>query len=97
MLKVWNMESTSGRKVANQFVITTGGTYTLQSYDSTIVSIDFSNKLVIFYEDWDYSRTTGKYRNMFLRDYFEGLDNKHKVLAAMEAGEIDGFRVVKAW
>ena len=97
MLKVWNMESTRGNKVANQFVITTGGTYTFQSYDSTIVCIDFSNKIILVYECWDYSRTTGKYRNMFMSEYFQGMDTKEKFERALNDGEIDGFKVVKAW
>ena len=97
MLKVWNMESASGRKVANQFVITTGSTYTFQSYNSTIISIDFNNKLIVVYREWDYSRTTAKYRNMFMREYFAALDSKSEMEKAIASGMVDGFRVVTMW
>jgi hypothetical protein len=53
--------------VKNQFLIKTDeGTY-FQSYDSVIAFIpnDFS-KTQLDETYWDYSRTTGKYRNKFL-------------------------------
>ena len=75
-MKVENMISVKGNKVANQFIITDkqydekeGGwitTETFQSYDSTIAVI-FSSGVVLLDENtWDYSVTTGKYRNEFL-------------------------------
>ena len=75
-MKVENMISAKGNKVANQFIITDkqydekeGGwitTETFQSYDSTIAVI-FSSGVVLLDENtWDYSVTTGKYRNEFL-------------------------------
>ena len=75
-MKVENMISVKGNKVANQFIITDkqydekeGGwitTETFQSYDSTIAVI-FSSGVVLLDENtWDYSVTTGKYRNDFL-------------------------------
>ena len=36
-----------------------------QSYDSVIVKIDIKGKVTLG-RDWNYSRTTAKYRNMFL-------------------------------
>jgi hypothetical protein len=51
--------------VKNQFVIyTEKGTF-FQSYDSPIVFISNSGKTYIS-DHWDYSVTTGKYRNKFL-------------------------------
>ena len=75
-MKVENMISVKGNKVANKFIITDkqydekeGGwitTETFQSYDSTIAVI-FSSGVVLLDENtWDYSVTTGKYRNDFL-------------------------------
>jgi hypothetical protein len=75
-MKVENMISAKGNKVANQFVITDKQydekedswitKETFQSYDSTIAII-FSSGVVLLDENtWDYSVTTGKYRNDFL-------------------------------
>lgn len=80
-MKVENMTSARGNKVANQFIITDkqydekeGGwitTETFQSYDSTIAII-FSGGTVLLDEYyWDYSVTTGKYRNDFLGEGIE--------------------------
>jgi len=75
-MKVKNMTSAKGNKIANQFIITERRydekedrwttTETFQSYDSTI-AIVFSTGVVLLDENtWDYSVTTGKYRNEFL-------------------------------
>ena len=75
-MKVENMTSAKGNKIANQFIITDKKYYekedrwvtteTFQSYDSTI-AIVFSTGVVLLDENtWDYSVTTGKYRNEFL-------------------------------
>ena len=62
------MLSPTGNKVANQFVIeTTKGTY-FQSYESIIAFISNTggSRVTLDKDYWDYSRTTGKYRNIFL-------------------------------
>ena len=80
-MKVKNMTSARGNKVANQFIITERRydekedrwttTETFQSYDSTI-AIVFSTGVVLLDENtWDYSVTTGKYRNEFLGEGIE--------------------------
>jgi hypothetical protein len=67
--KVRNMYSSSGNPVANQFIIyTSEGTY-FQSYKSIIAFRDNENKITLDDYYWDYSRTTGKYRNEFLGEY----------------------------
>ena len=67
--KVRNMYSASGNPVANQFIIyTSEGTY-FQSYKSIIAFRDNDNKITLDDYYWDYSRTTGKYRNEFLGEY----------------------------
>ena len=65
--KVRQMTSnSSGNPVANQFVIYTDeGTY-FQSYNSVIAFRDNKRKIILDSYHWDYSRTTGKYRNQFL-------------------------------
>jgi len=69
-MKVQNIESNKGNKIANQFVITDDkqNEY-FQSYNSMIVKKDYESDQVKIYLDqkyWNYSNTTGKYRNIFL-------------------------------
>jgi hypothetical protein len=69
-MKVENIESNNGNKIANQFVITDDkqNEY-FQSYNSMIVKKDYEGDQVKIYLDqkyWNYSNTTGKYRNIFL-------------------------------
>ena len=51
--------------VKNQFVIRDGDKIYFQSYDS-IIALKQNGKIYLDVNKWDYSRTTGKYRNMFL-------------------------------
>lgn len=79
-MKVENMRSSRGNKVANQFIITDNGDEYFQSYNSIIAKR--SNGLI--YLDpifWDYSRTTGKYRNEFLG---EGIAETRKKIKSGE-------------
>ena len=73
-MKVRNMTSKSGNPVANQFIITDReddyDIVVFQSYDSVIVRqhnrVDGSTGTLLDEHYWDYSVTTGKYRNQFL-------------------------------
>ena len=67
--KVFNMESSKGNKVANQFLITTDEAFYFQSYNSIIAKRTNEGKILLDEKFWDYSTTTGKYRNQFLNDY----------------------------
>ena len=72
------MTSPKGNQVPNQFMIyDKKGTY-FQSYNSIIVFIN--NKGKVFLDDyyWDYSRTTGKYRNIFLNNTIKEVKEKIK-------------------
>ena len=40
-MRVRNMTSANGNKVANQFIINDGNKFTFQSYDSEIITIDY--------------------------------------------------------
>ena len=69
--KVENMQSAKGNDIANQFVMTDkSGNITFQSYDSVIAvktrHINGNRKILLDTNYWDYSVTTGKYRNLFL-------------------------------
>lgn len=79
-MKVQNMLSNSGNAIANQFVITGGDREIFQSYKSTIaIRENGITTLDLYY--WDYSVTTGKYRNMFLG---EGIAETRKKIASGE-------------
>lgn len=100
MLKVKNMRSErSGREVANQFIIYDETNYItmFQSYDSPIVSIDRKNKVITVYPDWDYSVTTGKYRNQFMDAMgFMDMANKKGFEYYLNLGAIGNYEVVTA-
>ena len=66
-----NLRSNNGNAVPNQFVIDImdeKGNYReyFQSYTSVIAMIDENGKHYLDKSKWDYSVTTGKYRNKFL-------------------------------
>lgn len=76
-MKVKNMTGNSGKAIANQFIITTTehdcNVEYLQSYKSIIIRQCFGNyntgikpSITLDKRFWDYSKTTGKYRNIFL-------------------------------
>ena len=64
-MKVENMTSARGNKVANQFIINSEEGCYFQSYNSIIVKIEGREVYLDEYY-WDYSVTTGRYRNDFL-------------------------------
>ena len=67
-VRVENMKSPiTGRAIANQFIITIGSTTYFQSYRSVIVR-KTPKGVTLDKHYWDYSRTTGKYRNIFLNE-----------------------------
>lgn len=59
----------SGRPVANQYVMASGNTVLFQSYESLIAIYDKESCTLTLGKDWDYSVTTMKYLNQFLREY----------------------------
>ena len=74
-MKVENITSNNGNKIANQFIITDDNyNQYFQSYNSIIVKKLFHNwedgtetaSTFLDQKYWNYSNTTGKYRNIFL-------------------------------
>ncbi len=67
-VKVKNMTNDIGRAIPNQFIIHTNKGNYFQSYNSIIAFIphDWQKKTKLDKRYWDYSKTTGKYRNEFL-------------------------------
>lgn len=94
-MKVQNMTSSKGNKVANQFTIITEeriDTYSdlleveyFQSYSSVIARKVYTPGGFVLVEldekYWDYSTTTGKYRNQFLGE------TKKETLAKIKSGQ----------
>lgn len=85
--KVENMVSPrSGRPVANQFLIYTDKGVYFQSYRS-VIAVKFygcnchGGSIWLDSERWDYSVTTGKYRNQFL------METKKETEAKIASGE----------
>ncbi len=68
LIEVSNMKNSRGSSIPNQFEIhTTEGRY-FQSYRSVIAFIPSDGSKIQLGADWEYSVTTGKYRNMFLNE-----------------------------
>ena len=65
-VKVRNMLGRSGKSVPNQFIIYINGDEYFQSYNSIIVKIDKNGQHYLDKRFWDFSATTGKYRNDYL-------------------------------
>lgn len=93
-VRVRQMEHTdykgNTRPVANQFRITTDDGVYFQSYKSIIAFVpneypcndkpeNESQKIVLDANYWDYSQTTGRYRNQFLGD--SGIAETRKKIA----------------
>lgn len=65
-MKVSNMIGNSGNEIANQFIIQEATKCSFQSYDSIIAVKEVGQPIKLDRNTWNYSVTTGKYRNMFL-------------------------------
>ena len=86
-MKVENMTSPQGNKVANQFIITDNhNNEFFQSYNSVIAMRNDSGFIYLDKHYWDYSRTTGKYRNEFLG---EGIAETRKKIKSGEYRLVD--------
>ena len=76
---VQNMTSSKGNKIANQFIINfKNGMQVFQSYDSTIAIKVLERVITLDKNYWDYSTTTGKYRNQFLNETKKETEHKIK-------------------
>lgn len=97
-MKVSQFTNNRGVPVRNQFIITghnqSGNRAEwFQSYDSIIVELEWYNSdsgrgYAVYLDKtyWDYSRTTSKYRNQFLR---ETTDETKKKIASGEYQLVD--------
>jgi hypothetical protein len=93
-MKVQNMTNARGNKIANQFIIkeeenemSGNAVEYFQSYDTVIAKRDKfragveKRQVWLDSKYWDYSKTTGKYRNMFLGE------TKKETEAKLKSGE----------
>lgn len=82
-MRVENFISNSGKPIPNQFIIFNDKGRYFQSYHSMIAFIPYSaeEKTQLDINKWDYSTTTGKYRNQFLGE------NKAETEKKINSGE----------
>ena len=66
-MKVENFTS-NGNKIANQFIYRDDEKTVFQSYSSVIAIRYPDGRIELDADKWDYSKTTGKYRNQFLNE-----------------------------
>ena len=82
-MKVRNMKSSRGNTIATQFIISVDTGDYFQSYDSVIAfkphptHLKYGKKVTLD-NKWDYSVTTGKYRNQFLGESKKETEKKIK-------------------
>ena len=78
--RVQNMTGSNGNKVANQFILNIGADRIFQSYDN-VIAVQNWDGVTLDKNYWDYSVTTGKYRNQFLGE------TKAETLKKIKSGE----------
>ena len=93
--RVEQMINDRGNGAMNQFVIYADGKIIFQSYNSIIAVVNKTNKTIELGEDWDYSVTTGKHRNIFFRDYanIPDLASKKGIQDALKNGLCNGWKI----
>tara|TARA_R110002167_G_C12316119_1_gene618637 strand:- start:58 stop:342 length:285 start_codon:yes stop_codon:yes gene_type:complete len=81
MIKVRNMTNKNWNIVPNQFILndTENGIEYFQSYAATIVKSVPNDGIYLDEKYWDYSTTTGRYRNQYLGD--SGIAETRKKIA----------------
>ena len=79
---VRNMTSNNGNDILNQFLIQTNKGLVFQSYDS-IIAATMNDKTYLDSDKWDYSVTTGKYRNQFWKE------TQKETQAKIDSGEYE--------
>lgn len=87
-IKIEQLKTNAGNPASNQFIGYTEDGKFFQSYDSLIATMNYSNKELALYPDWDYSNTTRKYLYQFFRTCGIAISNKKDVLQAIKDGEI---------
>ena len=76
VVRVDNMTGRNGKAIPNQFDISGNDFRLFQSYKSPIALI--YNGVTYIFKDYNYSKTTGKYRNQFLNSTLKEINQKLK-------------------
>ena len=88
-MKVINLTSTQGNKVANQFSIEHNGVDYFQSYDTVIARYKSEVYYLEVTTDYNYSNTTSKYFKQWLKQWDftdKEIDNLKKLLSNSTVG-----------
>lgn len=75
--RIENIIGHKGNPVRNQFKVYTDDGVAFQSYNTVIAFRDHNGQVTLDTE-WDYSVTTGKYRNIFLGENKQATEKKIK-------------------
>ena len=75
---VEHMRNNNGNVVKNQFINHLNNKKVFQSYDTIIATVDDDGTVTLDSKSWDYSRTTSKYRNIFLNETTKSTEDKIK-------------------
>jgi hypothetical protein len=75
---VSNMRSNKGTIISNQFIVETDTETIFQSYATIICIRTHEGKIILDESAWNYSKTTGKYRNIMLGENTEATRKKIK-------------------
>lgn len=91
-VNVENVLSVNGNPVINQNIVRIESNDTnlliFQSYKSQIFTIDFINKTIEFYRDYNASVTTNRYRNKVLKELgFDKIATLKELNKALENGK----------
>ena len=94
-VSVEQMINDRGNGAMNQFVIHDGDLLMFQSYSSLIAVVNYATKEIVLGSDWNYSRTTGKHRNIFFRDYanIPDLASLDGISKALKNGLCNGWSI----
>jgi len=78
IMRVENIRTPAGNRAVNQFIIRDSSVTYFQSYGTIIAKRDNFGRVYLDQNFWDYSRTTGKYRNIFLHETKRETEKKIK-------------------
>ena len=76
-IKVKQFIGVTGKPVSNQYLIYIKDDIYFQSYDK-IISVKINGKIYLDENYWNYSRTTSRYRNIFLNENLSDIKKKIK-------------------
>lgn len=91
-MKNYNLNISNVLGHVNQFEVYVDGVYYFYSYNSLCCVIE--NDEIIFWRDWDYSKTTSKHLYAFLNDHYIRLNNKKDVEKAIKDWQYNEYKII---